>query len=105
MPPPPPMMYGGGPPPPPYGSPQFGAVNQPAGTPGMAIASLVLGLVSLLCCQFVIPAVLAIVFGVIAQREYKSNPYRSGRNMAIAGIVLGAVSLALFVLSVGLRVT
>jgi hypothetical protein len=58
----------------------------------MAVASLVLGL----CCWcFFVPGVLAVIFGNLAlQRIAASEGREKGRGMAIAGIVLGWVSIA-----------
>ena len=57
---------------------------------GLSIASMVLGIVSLVfyCFWFVsVPgAILAIIFGFIGMK-------RAGRGMAIAGLVLGIVTL------------
>lgn len=63
-------------------------------TNGLAIASLVLGII---WCYWV-TSVLAVVFGHIALSQIKrSNGTQSGRGMAIAGLVLGYVWLALLV--------
>ena len=53
-----------------------------------------LGIVGLVLCFAVIPAVLAIVFGVIALREIgRSDGSLRGKGMATAGLVLGIVGL------------
>lgn len=66
---------------------------------GMAIASLVLGILALLTCWFpivsyaaVVMALLAVIFGVVGVRR------TSGRGMAIAGLVLGGIALVAAVL-------
>ena len=64
----------------------------------MATASMVLGIVAVPFCVFVLPSILAIVFGGIALNRVKQNPSIGGRGKAIAGLVLGIVSLALWVL-------
>lgn len=66
-----------------------------AGTNGYAIASLVLGILWL----FWIGSVLAIIFGHIALGQVHRSR-ESGRGLAIAGLVLGYVGLALFVVGV-----
>ncbi|HEX5615868.1 MAG TPA: DUF4190 domain-containing protein [Acidimicrobiia bacterium] len=93
--PPPPGAYlppptGGYVPPgvPPYATPPT------TGTNGLAIASLVLGLVWV--CG--IGSVLAVIFGVVALGQIKQRS-QSGRGLAIAGIVLGALGIALIVVS------
>ncbi len=67
--------------------------EQPAGNSGMAIASLVLGLVGIPLCMCFIPSLLAIIFGAIGLNQIKQNPRLGGRGMAIAGLVLGIVFL------------
>ena len=64
----------------------------PAKVPGkgLAIASLVCGIVSFFCFG-VILGLLAVIFGGVA----KSKGYKGG--MATAGIVLGVIGLALYV--------
>ncbi|MBE7036200.1 MAG: DUF4190 domain-containing protein [Ruminococcaceae bacterium] len=58
---------------------------------GLAIASLVCGIVSFFCFGIVL-GILAVVFGVLAKRQ----GYRGA--MATVGIVLGAIGLALYVI-------
>jgi len=82
-------------PPPPAAPP--GAAWQPAPTTyqrtnGMAIASLVLGV--LFC--FAITGILAVIFGNVAlNRIDASQGAEKGRGLAIAGIVLGWIGIAL----------
>ena len=92
MPPPPPS----GSPPPPTSPPGYGAPG--AGRNGLAVASLVLGIVSIPLCFLFLPALLAVVFGGIGLGQIASNPGQAGRGQAIAGLVLGGVSLALVLL-------
>lgn len=61
-------------------------------TNGMAIASLVCGIVG---CLFV-TAILAIVFGIIGLRQSRGR-FGNGRGMAIAGLVLGLIWLPLMI--------
>lgn len=65
--------------------------NAPLPGKGMAIAALVLGIVSFFCFP-IITGVLGIIFGGVA----KSKGYTGG--MATAGIVCGAIGLALWIL-------
>lgn len=69
-------------------------------TNGLAVASLVLGIVGVLLCFFVLPSLLAVVFGLIGINQTKNNPAQGGRGMAIAGLVLGGVGLAIMLLLV-----
>ena len=75
-------------------TPQPTAVPQPGSfqpvvavkTSGMAIASLVLGILGI--------SLLAIIFGIIAISQInKSNGLLTGKGMAIAGIILGIISI------------
>lgn len=107
--------YAGGPPPygyPPYGQyppPSWNQYPPPRTGNGKAIASLVLGILSLLLFWFsildAIPVVLALVFGGIARGEAKRTG--SGHGMATAGIALavaGAVLATVFSVVVYTRV-
>ena len=82
--------------PPPYGSPAgsppgYGAPapdGQPqSGTDGFAVTSLVLSLLGF--------ALIAVVFGVVALRRI-ARTQRAGRGLAIAGIVIGAITTLLY---------
>ncbi len=110
---PPPPAYG--PPPgseqpaygqPGYGQPGYGQQPYPYGQPpgypygpparrnnGMAIASMILGIVWI----YWIGSVLALVFGLIAKKQIRESG-EGGSGMATAGIVLGAVGMATFAL-------
>ena len=69
-------------------------VHQSSKTNGMAIASMVLGILWL----YWIGSILALVFGYIGKNQIdKSNGRESGRGMAIAGIVLGWIGVAVLV--------
>ena len=80
--------------PPPPG--QFAAPFQPAyvqrSTNGMAIASMVLGIVWI----YWIGSILALVFGYLARKQIaESQGTQQGDGMAIAGIVLGWIGLGI----------
>ncbi len=80
----------------------YGGVGGPAGpgtrTNGLAVASLVLGIVGILLCVVFIPWILAIVFGIIAIRQCNEDPTYTGKGMAVAGLVLGLISAAIIAL-------
>jgi hypothetical protein len=61
-------------------------------TSGLAVASLVLGILGIW--------ILAIIFGGVAINQTGKNPNLSGRGMAIAGLILGIVGffITLFVI-------
>jgi hypothetical protein len=70
-------------------------VQQSSKTNGMAIASMVLGILWI----YWVGSILALVFGYIAKSQIdKSNGRESGRGMAIAGIVLGWIGVAVLVI-------
>ena len=80
----------------PYGNTQFYPPMEK--TSGFAVASLVLGIVSVFFNAFwMIPSVLAIIFGIIGYLQSKKPGYKGG-GMAIAGLVLGIIFLAIYVL-------
>jgi hypothetical protein len=85
-PPPPPPMYAA---PPSYGA--YGGYYAPVGTNGMAIGSLVSSIVGFLCCQ--IGAIVGIILGIVALNQIKQTN-QDGRGLAIAGIVIGGLGVA-----------
>ena len=76
-----------------------GTTLEAAGTSnGFCVASLVLGIIGLPAFCSVIPAVLAIIFGIIGYNQVtKSGGEGGGKGMAIAGIVCGAIGCIAFV--------
>jgi hypothetical protein len=100
--PPPPGQYA----PPGQAPPGPGGYGAPSGYPpayygpstnGLAVASLVLGLVGWMFCG--VGSVLAVIFGFVSQSQIAASQGRqSGAGMAKAGIVLGFVGIGLFVL-------
>jgi hypothetical protein len=65
----------------------------PGETSGKAIASLILGIAGFVVLPVVGP-ILAIILGVSAKREIASRTGLGGKGMATAGIVLGAIGVA-----------
>lgn len=61
-----------------------------------------LGIVSIPTCFLFVPALLAVIFGIIALSQISSNPGQSGRGQAIAGLIMGGLSLAFIVLAIAL---
>ncbi len=82
----------------PFSSAQYGSANVPR-TNGMAITGMILGIVSItlgLCCCYGLPfSVPGVVFSLVGLSQLKNNPHQQGRGMAIAGIILCALSLLL----------
>ena len=70
----------------------------PIGRSGYAIAAGYLALFSVLC----IPAPLALVFGILALKDIKKNPEKTGKGRAYFGIIMGCLfSILLVVVMVG----
>ncbi len=90
--------------------PQVQQPQNPKDNSGFSVAALVLGIIGVIPLYALnfIPAVLALIFGILSRKSSKSS-------MAISGIVLGAVGIALsiavlfifiyFILSVALEST
>ncbi|MEV0355924.1 DUF4190 domain-containing protein [Nocardia sp. NPDC050697] len=90
----------------PYGQPQpnygnqgyAGGAYQPygyqqnQGTNGLAIASLIVSLVGLCTC---LGSIVGIVLGIMALNQIKERGGQEGRNMALAGIWIGAGGIVL----------
>jgi hypothetical protein len=71
------------------------AVAMQTKTNGLAIASLVLGILWL----YWVGSVLALIFGYVSKRQIDdSNGMQTGRGLAIAGIVLGWIGVAVLVI-------
>jgi DNA-directed RNA polymerase subunit RPC12/RpoP len=65
---------------------------------GFCVASLVLGIIGLIPCTFLIPAILAVIFGIIGYNQVtKGASEGRGKGMAIAGIILGVCGGLTFV--------
>lgn len=94
--------------PPPYGAPVPYGQPLPYGTPvplgmrrnGLGTAALVLGIVSFCAFSFVIPPVLAVVFGVIGRNRAKRGE-ATNKGVATAGLVLGSITLVLAAVAYG----
>lgn len=74
---------------------------------GMAVTSMVLGIVSLvgLCCCGGVLGVLGLIFGGVALNQINDGNYSSAsRGMAIAGLICSGVSIALSILWFGLSI-
>lgn len=96
-PPPPPAPPAAAAPTPPAAAPAAAAGAATPGQPGLAIAAFVCGLISILtswCCIGVPVGVAAVVCGILAKGEVERRGAPSW--MWITGLVLGAVSLAVF---------
>jgi hypothetical protein len=70
---------------------------KPPGTNGKAIAALVCSLAGLVFCG--LPSIAGIILGIIAMRETKRTG-QDGFGLAVAGLAIGAVIVALMLLYV-----
>jgi hypothetical protein len=86
--------YGQAPYPGQYGPPVGYPYAPPQRTNGMAVASLVLGILWL----YWIGSILALVFGYTARNQIRERG-EAGAGMATAGIVLGWIGVGVFVLA------
>jgi hypothetical protein len=93
------VSYSEPPPPPAYGAPQPGAA---AGNNSKALWSMILGILSLLCCSPL--GIVAIILGRGAQAEI-ARTGQGGEGMAKAGFILGIIALVLLVLQIILFAT
>ncbi len=66
-----------------------------AKTNGLSVAALVLGIVGIIppILMTVLPGLLALIFGIVGVRQTSSKG-QAGKGMAITGIVLGSVAVA-----------
>jgi len=79
--------------PPAYSAPVMG---RPPADNNLALASLILGCVSLVCCPFPLVPIIGLVLGVVALGQAKSHPAKGGRGLAIAGIAVSIAAIVLF---------
>lgn len=66
---------------------------------GLAIGSFVTGIVGVMigiACAVPVPGIIAVILGILALSQMRQSPNSTGRGLAIAGIVMGAVNLAFF---------
>ncbi len=93
----PPMSPGAWqPPPPPAVYPRTPGPSQ-----NLAMASMIVGLSGVLLswCFGPVPGIVALVLGLVALSQIKKSPEKyTGKGMAIAGIVIGAVNIAFYIL-------
>ena len=65
---------------------------------GIAITSLVLGIVGIIGMQFILGP-LAVIFGFIALHKIKHSPKEyGGRGMALAGIIIGFFDILMIII-------
>ena len=66
---------------------------------GYSIASLVFGIISFLGgFYFVLPPIMAVIFGHIAISQIRNNPLLGGKAMARIGLILGYTVILIYIL-------
>jgi hypothetical protein len=84
--------------------PTIAPPGQPRKTNGFAIAGLVCGILSVtlcLCCGGIPANVLGLIFSIVAFVQINEHPQlHEGRGLAIAGIILSAVSFLILLFSI-----
>lgn len=78
-----------------FGDPYAHPMDEPRKTSGLAITSLVCGILG--CCPFV-TSLLAVIFGAAAFASIGRNPARRGKGMAAIGLILGLIGLVAWIL-------
>jgi len=84
------------PPPAPYRPPNNKQANQ-----GLAMASMIVAIVGLVAggCLGPLPGIVALIMGLVALSQIKREPDKyGGKPFAIAGVVIGSVSIAFYLL-------
>ncbi len=74
---------------------------------GMAAASFICGLIAFvfgLFCSIPIFGILAVIFGIVGLTQARKTPGQPGKGLAIAGIIMGGLSLAFLILWVILTI-
>jgi hypothetical protein len=71
-------------------------------TSGLAIASLVLGILGIICCVFGFLAdIPGLILGIIALKKIKAQPQLlGGKGLAIAGVVLSVIGIVLSIFAI-----
>jgi hypothetical protein len=92
------VSYSEPPPPPQYGAPVPPQGGMPPKRSGMAVASLVLGILAVIPCFWgcMIFGILAVVFGQLGKKDIRESAgAKTGEGAAKWGFILGIVGLAL----------
>ncbi len=76
-------------------SPHLGAAPQK--TDGLAITSLVLGILSMICCG-IVTGIPAVICGHIAIGRMKKDPNLQGKGLAMAGLIIGYLGIVVSVI-------
>ena len=86
----------------PFQSPAAGVQGE---SKGLALASLICGILSCLCCISVLTGPAAVIMGFLAKKNADENPQQyGGRGMAVAGMITGAVGFLLGVVLIIMQI-
>lgn len=80
-----------------YGPAPMNNVNQGPKTNGLAIGGFICSLVGMLCCFIPMIGIVGLVLSIVGLNKIKTTGEK-GKGLAIAGIVLGAIAVALYVI-------
>ncbi len=91
------------------GYPTYAAPAYPAPRPvsGLAITSLICGIAGVVLFWALVPllaSIVAVITGHMALRQMKANPAIGGRGMAVAGLIMGYVMVAVLVIGIVMTV-
>jgi len=75
-----------------YAQPTSGSI--PSSTNNMAMTSLILGCLSLVCCQPL--AIVGLILGLIALNQTRTDPTKGGKGLAIAGVAVSIAGIVFF---------
>jgi len=81
----------------------FEPAAAPTGTSGLAITSLITGIVGILCAPIL--ATTAIITGHIARSQIRKNPNLKGSGLALTGLIFGYVWIVFFIIGVAVDIT
>ncbi len=71
---------------------------------GLAIGSLVTGILSMLCCFSFVTGPVAVVLGIMAMNKEKAEPHLyTGKTLAMVGVITGALGTVIGTLAIILR--
>jgi hypothetical protein len=75
------------------------SIALPSGTNGMAITSVIMGLLGIpsMCCCVPIFSILGIAFAIVAFSQLRENPNQTGKGLAWTGLLLSIIGMLLFV--------
>ena len=81
--------------------PQGSSFSQPpvsGQSQGLAIASLVCGILSCICCFSILTGPAGFIMGIIAKKKADEDPaHFGGRGLALGGMITGGIGTLLFI--------